>query len=157
MEIARSHQGISISQREYTLDLLKETGMLGCETSNIPMELGNKDRLFEGDLQDLEVPEQSPEKGLFFKNTKDRTVQVFTDVDWVGSIDDRKSTSRYCIMVWGNLVTRKSKKQNVVARSNAKAEFKAMAYGGYEAIWIKRLYEELNIQYDEFIQLYCDN
>ncbi|GAA0146804.1 hypothetical protein LIER_36387 [Lithospermum erythrorhizon] len=34
MKIARSKQGISVSQRKYTLDLLKETGMLGCKASS---------------------------------------------------------------------------------------------------------------------------
>ncbi|GAA0139505.1 vesicle coat protein [Lithospermum erythrorhizon] len=48
MEIARSKRGISVSQRKYTLDLLKETDMLGCRASNTPVELGNMDRLFEG-------------------------------------------------------------------------------------------------------------
>lgn len=48
MEIARSKRGISVSQRIYTLDLLEETGMLGCKPSKTPIELGNKKRMFEG-------------------------------------------------------------------------------------------------------------
>ncbi|KAK2992349.1 hypothetical protein RJ640_016803 [Escallonia rubra] len=36
MEVARSNKGISISQRNYTLDLLKETGVLGCKPANTP-------------------------------------------------------------------------------------------------------------------------
>ena len=42
MEIARSRKGIFISQRKYTLDLLKETGMLGCKPSDTPMDSFNK-------------------------------------------------------------------------------------------------------------------
>ena len=42
MEVARSRQGISISQRKYTLDLLKETGMLGCKLVDTPMDPYNK-------------------------------------------------------------------------------------------------------------------
>ena len=62
---------------------------------------------------------------------------MFTNVDWAGSIIDRKSTSGYCTRLWGNLVTWRSKKQYVVARSSAKAKYRAMAHGICEAIWIK--------------------
>ncbi|WKA11799.1 hypothetical protein VitviT2T_029262 [Vitis vinifera] len=42
MEVARSSKGIFVSQRKYTLDLLKETGMLGCKPSNTHMDPFNK-------------------------------------------------------------------------------------------------------------------
>ena len=38
MEVARSKKGIVVSQQKYILDLLKETGMLGCKLANTPME-----------------------------------------------------------------------------------------------------------------------
>ncbi|KAJ7942383.1 Retrovirus-related Pol polyprotein from transposon TNT 1-94, partial [Quillaja saponaria] len=38
MEIGRTSKGISVSQRKYTLDLLKETNMLDCKPSETPME-----------------------------------------------------------------------------------------------------------------------
>ena len=38
MEIARSREGILVSQRKYVLDLLKETGMLSCKPTNTPMD-----------------------------------------------------------------------------------------------------------------------
>ncbi|XP_031256086.1 uncharacterized protein LOC116114071 [Pistacia vera] len=38
MEFARSRKGISISQRKYTLELLNETGLLGCKTIKTPIE-----------------------------------------------------------------------------------------------------------------------
>ncbi|XP_062089671.1 uncharacterized protein LOC133796207 [Humulus lupulus] len=52
MEFARSKKGISVSQRKYTLDLLKETEMLGRKPSKTPIELGNRTKMFEGDLVD---------------------------------------------------------------------------------------------------------
>ena len=71
----------------------------------------------------------SPGRGLFFKKENDRNVEVFTDPDWAGLREDRRSTTGYCTFVWGNLVTWQSKKQNVVARSSAEAEFRAVAQG----------------------------
>lgn len=37
MEVARSKYGIYVSQWKYTLDLLQETGMLGCKAANTPV------------------------------------------------------------------------------------------------------------------------
>ncbi|GAA0149543.1 transmembrane signal receptor [Lithospermum erythrorhizon] len=74
-----------------------------------------------------------------------------------GAFDDRKSTSGYCTLIWGNLVTWRSKKQNVVARSSAKAKYRAMSHDICETIWIKLSCEEVKIQYEAPIQLFCDN
>lgn len=38
MEFARSKEGIFVTQRKYTLDLLKETGLLGCKAAKTPIE-----------------------------------------------------------------------------------------------------------------------
>ena len=73
---------------------------------------------------------------LFIKN-------VDADVDWAGVVDDRRSTCGYFTFVGGNLVTWKSKKQNVVARSSAEAEFRGMALGLCEALWLRLLLQDL--------------
>lgn len=70
----------------------------------------------------------TPGKGLFFKKGTNRSVEIFSDADWAGSLTDRRSTFGYCTYVWGNLVTWRSKKQSVVSRSSAEAEFRAMAH-----------------------------
>ena len=97
------------------------------------------------------------EKGLFFKKNSERNVAVFTYADWAGSVTDRKSTSRYCTYVWGNLGTWRSKKQGVVARSSAEAEFRAMAQGICEGLWIYRVLEELKMTIELPLKLYYDS
>ena len=47
----------------------------------------------------------NPGRGMFFRKTSESSVEVFTDADWAGSVDDRRSISRYCTFVWENLVT----------------------------------------------------
>ncbi|XP_014511358.1 uncharacterized protein LOC106770050 [Vigna radiata var. radiata] len=57
----------------------------------------------------------------------------------------------------GNLVTWRSKKQKVVARSNAEAEFRGMTYGICELLWIRSVLADLGIKYEQLMNLYCDN
>ncbi|RVW37569.1 Retrovirus-related Pol polyprotein from transposon RE1 [Vitis vinifera] len=58
-------------------------------------------------------------KGLMFSKNDHVRVDGYTNIDWVGNIFDRKSTSGYFTFVGGNLVTWRSKKQKVVALSSA--------------------------------------
>ena len=52
MEVPRSKNGISISQRKYTLDLLEETSMLGYKPIETPIEQGDRAKLIKGDTVD---------------------------------------------------------------------------------------------------------
>ena len=112
---------------------------------------------FEAVYRSLRYLKGSPGKGLLFNKHGHLLVEVYTDADWAGSATDWKSTSGYCTFLGGNLVTWRSKKQNVVARSSAEAEFRAVAHGICEVLWIKRLLEDLKIPYDLPMKLYCDN
>jgi len=60
-------------------------------------------------------------KGIVFSNHGNLKVKGYTDADWTGSKDDRRSTSGYFTFVGGNLVTWRSKKQPVVVKSSAEA------------------------------------
>lgn len=70
---------------------------------------------------------------------------------------DRRSTSGYCTYIWGNLVAWRSKKQSVVARSSVEAEFRAIALGICEGLWLKRVMEELKISTEFPMKMFCDN
>nr|XP_019702109.1 uncharacterized protein LOC109504966 [Elaeis guineensis] len=84
-----------------------------------------------------------PDRGLLFSQHDTFQVEGFTDADWAGSLDDRRSTSGYCTYVGGNLVTWRSKKQSVVARSSTEAEYRAMALGICELLWLQKLLQKL--------------
>ena len=73
---------------------------------------------------------------------------VYTDADYAGSLVDRRSSSRYCTFLGGNLVTWRSKKQNVVARSSAESEFRSMAMGVCELLWLKIILDDLKIRWE---------
>jgi hypothetical protein len=99
----------------------------------------------------------APGKGLLYGDRGHTQIVGYSDADWAGSPADRRSTSGYCVFIGGNLISWKSKKQNVVARSSAEAEYRAMASATCELIWLKQLLKEL--QFGEIMQmtLVCDN
>lgn len=105
----------------------------------------------------LRYLKSTPRKGLFFKKSEQKTIEAYTDVDQAGSVTDRRSTSGYCTYIQGNLVTWRSKKQSVVARSSAEAEYRAMAHGVCEILWLKKILEELKRPLEMSMKLYCDN
>jgi hypothetical protein len=98
-----------------------------------------------------------PGKGLLYTHHGNLQVECYTDADWAGSLDDRRSTSGYCTFVGGNLVSWRSKKQTVVARSTAEAEFRSMAHGVCEVLWMRILLMELGLFKCTPLMLYCDN
>ncbi|RVX11618.1 Retrovirus-related Pol polyprotein from transposon RE1 [Vitis vinifera] len=92
----------------------------------------------------LRYLKNAPGKGILFTRKVDhQSIEVYTDADWAGVVDDRRSISGYFTFVGSNLVTWKSKKQNVIARSSAKVEFRSMALGLCEALWIRLLLQDL--------------
>ncbi|KAL8146639.1 hypothetical protein AgCh_004391 [Apium graveolens] len=130
IEVSRSPGGIFLSQRMYTLDLLNETGMLGCRPADSPIEANHKLCGDTGDTLDRIQYQRlvgrliylshtrpdiayaggvdlkaAPGKGVMFTNNKHLGVESYTDADWAGCLDDRRSTSGYCTSVGGNLVT----------------------------------------------------
>ena len=105
----------------------------------------------------LRYLKNSPGRGLWFKPNQHLNVEGYCDADWASSLDDRRSTSGYCIFVGGNLVSWRSKKQEVVARSTAEAEYRAMALSLSEMIWMKGLLAELHVLRSNTVMLHCDN
>jgi len=99
----------------------------------------------------------TPGRGILFERNGNANLEAYTDADYAGSIVDRRLTTGYCTFLGGNLVTWRSKKQNVVARSSAEAEFRAMAQGICELLWLKIILEDLRIKSDDPMRLYCDN
>ena len=60
-------------------------------------------------------------------------------------------------MYGGTWVTWRSKKQAVVARSSAEAEFRAMALGICELLWLEIILKDLKVPIEKPMKLYCDN
>jgi hypothetical protein len=68
---------------------------------------------------------------------------AYSDADWAGCPDTRKSTSGFCVFLGNNLVSWSSKRQQTVSRSSAEAEYRAVANCVAESVWLRQLLREL--------------
>ncbi|XP_071728975.1 uncharacterized mitochondrial protein AtMg00810-like [Rutidosis leptorrhynchoides] len=100
---------------------------------------------------------KTPGHGVVFRKNGYLETQIYTDASWAGEKGDRKSTSGFFSIIGGNLVAWKSKKQKVVSLSSAESEFRGIAKGVVEALWIKKLLTEIGFPPKESIQILCDN
>lgn len=71
----------------------------------------------------LQYLKGTPLRRLLFKRTNDMIIEIFTYVNYVGSIITQHSTFEYCTFFRGNLISWQSKKQQIVARANTESEF----------------------------------
>ncbi|XP_025792164.1 uncharacterized protein LOC112873429 [Panicum hallii] len=95
--------------------------------------------------------------GLVLHRSSSIELVVYTDADWAGCPDTRRSTSGYTIFLGGNLVSWSSKRQPVVSRSSTEAEYRAVANGVAEASWLRQLLAELHSPLAKSTLVYCNN
>jgi hypothetical protein len=95
---------------------------------------------------------------LYYKRTSSDTFVGYSDADWAGNLDDRRSTTGYAFILNGACISWRSTKQRTVALSTTEAEYMALSETTQEAVWLKRLLEDLQ-QRDQNIpvSLFGDN
>nr|XP_020174438.1 uncharacterized mitochondrial protein AtMg00810-like [Aegilops tauschii subsp. strangulata] len=80
-------------------------------------------------------------------------IVAYSDADWAGCLDTRRSTSSYCVYLGPSLISWSSKRQTTISRSSAEAEYRAVA----ECSWIRQLLQELFCDVHKATLVYCDN
>lgn len=98
----------------------------------------------------------SMDYGLHYESNLEREIYGFSDADFAGDLDDRKSTSGWVFMISGGAVSWISKKQPVVALSTTEAEYIALTSAAQEAIWMKEFHKDLGVE-QKTITIYEDN
>ncbi|KAJ8631403.1 hypothetical protein MRB53_024726 [Persea americana] len=82
--------------------------------------------------------------GIFYKKGGNKELLAYTDSDYAGDLEDRKSTSGFSFLLSSGAVSWSSKKQPVVTLSTTEAEFIAAASCACQAVWLRRMLEQLN-------------
>jgi hypothetical protein len=95
--------------------------------------------------------------GLHIYPTAATTLIAYTDADWAGCPNTRRSTSGFCIFLGDNLISWSSKRKLTVSRSSAEAEYRSVAHAVAESTWLRQLLQELHQVPAKSTVVYCDN
>lgn len=86
--------------------------------------------------------------GLTIYSNSSPSLHAYSDADWEGSLDDRRSTSIFCIYLGQNLISCSAKKQLTVSHSNTEAKYRSLAVTCTEILWLQFLLHEIHVSLD---------
>jgi histone deacetylase 1/2 len=95
--------------------------------------------------------------GLKIMKSPSLALSAFSDADWAGDVDDRRSTGGFAIFCGPNLISWSARKQATVSRSSTEAEYKSLANATTKVVWAEALMRELGIRLKYPPRLWCDN
>jgi hypothetical protein len=84
-------------------------------------------------------------------------LHAYSDADFAGDTEDRKSTGGYAIFLGLGAVSWSSKKQTTVALSSTESEYIALSEAAKEIMWMREFLSGMNIEYEEPTVILEDN
>ncbi|GJV61790.1 ribonuclease H-like domain-containing protein, partial [Tanacetum coccineum] len=145
ISITRDSSGLFLSQKKYSIELLDKAHMDNCNPSRTPIDteykLGS-----DGDM--VSDP-------TLYHSLAD--LVAYSDADWVGCPNTRRSTSGYCVFLGNNLLSWSFKRQLTLSRSSTEAEYRGVANAVAETCWLHNLLRELHTPLYSATLVYCDN
>ncbi|XP_050897809.1 uncharacterized mitochondrial protein AtMg00810-like [Lathyrus oleraceus] len=146
LEVRQEETRILISHEKYAKEILKKYKIESCNPISTPMKPGAKLSKFDGG----ERVEASKYRSLVGSlryltciRIEDYKLVGYSDNDWCGDINDRKSTSGYVFYMGNTAFTWLSKKQPIVTLSTCEAEYVATSWCVCHAIWLRRLLSKM--------------
>nr|GEW10205.1 ribonuclease H-like domain-containing protein [Tanacetum cinerariifolium] len=135
--------------------IVGETDGMGLSTTGFRRFDGQKNRATK--ILKMKTPLETLSEYITIPQPLTLQPKMYTDADWAGDKGNIRSTSGYFSLVGSNLITWRSKKQKAVSLSNAEAEFRCIAKGLAEALWIRKLVSEIGFPPRGSTQIMCDN
>ncbi|XP_043714701.1 uncharacterized mitochondrial protein AtMg00810-like [Telopea speciosissima] len=83
--------------------------------------------------------------GLFLPANSSSSLVAYSDVDWAGNVNDKRSITGFCIYLGNSLISWAAKKQQAVSRSSTESEYRALAVTAAEVSWIRSLLKDLQV------------
>ncbi|XP_026396956.1 uncharacterized protein LOC113291665 [Papaver somniferum] len=163
----RTVNDILLTQKKYTLELLKKSHMTECIPCNTPVAKGPRVSIDDGTILSDVSSYRTIVGMLYLKGTIGYGITLrkgditeltaYTDSDWGNCPETARSTCGYAIFIGSSLISWSSKKQPTVSRSTAEAEYKCLSVATAELEWLSSLLSELHITLKLPIALYCDS
>ena len=91
------------------------------------------------------------------QNRRQFGLKVFTDVDWAGSIDDKKNTSGEVFFLGKRLVPWTSKKKKCISQSTKEVEYVAAIVNCSNIVWFKQLLAGIKVEIKDLVVIFYDN
>ncbi|KAE8732649.1 hypothetical protein F3Y22_tig00001818pilonHSYRG00071 [Hibiscus syriacus] len=154
VEVAQSDAGIFISQRKYVQEILKN---FKWRTAIRLIHGTSKGNASSSRKKILRYLQGTIDYGILYKKAEKSDLIGFTDSDYARDQDDRKSTSGYVFMLGSGAVSWSSRKQPIVTLSTTEAELVAASTCVCQAIWMRKLLEEVHFKQKGPTIIYCDN
>ncbi|KAA3465439.1 hypothetical protein EPI10_000600 [Gossypium australe] len=154
-------KSLELNQRKYILDLLKKFQMEQSNGSPTPMvcQFMYKplDQHFKVVKRILRYLQGTMDYGISFKVSFCLSLVGYFDANWGIDLDDKHLTIGFYVFLGGSLLSWGLRKQQVVSRSTAEAEYRGLAHATAEIIWLESLLFKLKVQIDGKVVVWCDN
>lgn len=97
------------------------------------------------------------ELGINIRSDCHSTLVCYSDSDWAGCKDTRRSTGGFCTFLGPNLISWSAKRHETVSKSSTEAEYRTMSIAAFELAWIQNLLLAMGLQPQTTSLLLCDN